>query len=223
MRKTFVAALGLFVFFPAGALAEPTLKQTVDYINNTFRSCGAIVSGPKRTTSGTTPYEWMQAVEATRIEVKDATLTMKQTIRTVHLVFAGSQRYDRDFHRRECRKSRGNIPKYAYGLMSGRDRGGCFFVGKHVTHTAMGSFSDLLVEVRNDEHGRLMIECAEGKQCMPLTEEGYRHHYKDGRERVRENYSTPGFALAPCRQKAGKLRKALSHLIKISGGKRELF
>ena len=222
MHKFMIAILCVACFLPSSSAAEPTMQETVEYINNTIKSCGPHISRPTRYDVGSTPIERVDAVDSIQVGVEDGTITMHESIRWVTVMFEGTGRYSRGFHREQCLKSFDNIPNYARNLMPGR--GGCFFQGRQITYVAKGSLAELSVEVELSDGNTLKIKCHGGKKCMKATRKGRHHHYEgEGEREINENASYSANFLVVCNSKVAKLRRAFSHLIKISGGKPDLF
>ena len=214
MRKTFVATLGLFAFFPAGALAEPTLKQTVDYINDTYKSCGVVLHRGER--SGflrTTLYD------PVTITAENNTIHVNEPIRWITST-RGNYASDRYF-RNYCKGARAYLPKWAIGY--GYDRGLCPIAAETYTYTVSISGPSLSTKLKPATGNWVVLECHSTKRCARYMRKGEAISWKGKRRKIDENKVADKWRFPVCQAKKDKMHKAFSHLVKLLGGKKELF
>ena len=214
MRKPLAATLGVFLLLPAVSAAEPTVQETVDYINNTYKSCVPIVIETRRR-----EYSRKWIYKAVVVAVEKNRLTMTESLMDVQF-FHGSD----GFFKKVCQGAIDNIPNeaLAYGIDTRAGTGICPHRADKYTNKATVLVPNLSTEVGVDGK-RLVIECHSAKKCIQASKTGQGVSWKGKRKKINENKAHPRNSLGLCKNKNDKLHRAFSHLIKLLGGKKELF
>ena len=220
MRRPLSATLALFslfIFLPAVSTAEPTLEQTVNYINEMYKSCSPIVHKEQRSMGRDSTFTRTTINDATTISVVNGKIVMKESIRYVSAVHG---RTSDSFFRETCSRGRNNLSKWArrYGTASDQ----CPILADKYTYTASALASNLSVEV-DIKKRRLVVQCSAGKKCIKSAKKGSEENFKGERKRINKESYNPENFLPTCDNRRGKLQRAFGHLIKIMGGKKELF
>lgn len=216
MRSSKAMTLGLFLLIPTASVAEPTLQQTVNYINDAYKACSPVMHRERRSV-GRGTYTRMTVYDKTTISVKNNRIIMRESIRYVSALHG---QISDSFYRGVCLKGHDNLPMWARRYGSAPDR--CAIGADKYTFTASALASNLSVEVDLKKQ-RLVIQCIAGKQCFKAVRKGRGISWKGEGNKIDERTYNSHSLLPTCENRRGKLRRAFSHLIKIMGGKKDLF
>lgn len=210
MRKPIALMSGFLWFAPGAGLAEPTVQQTIDYINNTYKSCTPFVEKFTGNDGLTTTHVYEDVVFA----IVGKQLVMTESLKSIYSVPSSSSGFSR-----VCNGALRNMPTWAHHGTTSRL---CPFAAHKYSFVASVVVPTLSTEV-GTKGKRIVIECHSASDCIRTVKSGREIMYNgesagiDKKGRSRRNY------LGTCGDKTIKLKKAVSHLIGLLGGKKELF
>ncbi len=198
----------LFFALSAGQIyaAEPTLKETIEFIDAKFSGCGWVTSLQEQETD-------FPGGIATK------TSTQEDIKTNVRLLESDKILFEESVSRKET--------TYA---ASRKGDSGRVFLTENYMYTGKVSLRDLTSDI--DIDGQNVIVRCSRKDCMQVTKKGRRiiqsdgiikHESDSGETEINEKMSASVNYFSVCDDSREKIAKALAHAIKISGGKKELF